>query len=95
MSSCPPTNDALERKHRHIVDMGITLLANASMPLKYWDQAFLVATHLINRTSSKVIDFDTPLHRLLGVDPDYSNTKVFGYACWPNLHPYNTHKLQF
>jgi hypothetical protein len=39
-----------ERKHRHIVEMGLALLATASMSLKYWDQAFLAATHLINRT---------------------------------------------
>jgi hypothetical protein len=27
--------------------------------------------------------------------PDYLSLKVFGCACWPNLHPYNIHKLQF
>jgi hypothetical protein len=53
--------------------MSLTLLAHASMPLQFWDHAFLTATHLINRTPTKVIDFDTPLHRLLGAKPDYSN----------------------
>jgi hypothetical protein len=57
--------------------MGLALLATASMPLKYWDQAFLTATHLINRTPSKRIAYDTPLHRLLGATPDYSNLRVF------------------
>lgn len=36
--SCPHAhqqNDAIERKHRHIVEVGLVLLANASMPLKY------------------------------------------------------------
>jgi hypothetical protein len=41
-------NGVAGRKHCHIVDMGLTLLANASMPLKYYDQAFLAATHLIS-----------------------------------------------
>jgi hypothetical protein len=27
--------------------------------------------------------------------PDYSFLKTFGCACWPNLRPYNTHKLAF
>jgi hypothetical protein len=36
-----------------------------------------------------------PIHRLLGAKPDYSNLRVFGCACWPNLRPYNSHKLQF
>jgi hypothetical protein len=75
--------------------MRLSLYANASMPLKYWDQAFLTATHLINLTPSKVIDYDTPIHHLLGVQPDYSNLRVFGCACWPNLRPYNATKLQF
>jgi hypothetical protein len=88
-------NGVDERKHRHIVEMGLALLAQASMPLKYWDQAFLTATHLINRTPTKLLDFDTSLHHLLGATPNYSNLRVFGCACWPNLRPYNSHKLQF
>jgi hypothetical protein len=49
--SCPHAhqqNGVVERKHLHIVEVSLALLANASMPLKYWDQAFLTATHLIN-----------------------------------------------
>jgi histone deacetylase 1/2 len=37
--SCPHANQqngAAERKHRHIVDVGLALLANASMPLKFF-----------------------------------------------------------
>jgi hypothetical protein len=36
--SCPHAhqqNGSAERKHRHIVEMGLGLLANASMPLKF------------------------------------------------------------
>jgi hypothetical protein len=65
------------------------------MPLKYWDHTFITATHLINCIPTKVLDYDTPLHRLLGATPDYSTLRVFGYACWPNLRPYNNRKLQF
>jgi hypothetical protein len=95
--SCPHThqqNGATERKHRHIVEMGLALLAHASMPLKYWDEAFLAATYLINRTPTKLLAYDTPLHKLLGATLDYSNFRVFGCACWPNLRPYNSHKLE-
>jgi histone deacetylase 1/2 len=51
MVSCPHAhqqNGAAERKHRHIVEVGLSLLAHASMPLKFWDEAFLAATYLIN-----------------------------------------------
>jgi hypothetical protein len=57
--SCPHAhqqNGSGERKHRHIVEVGLALLANASMPLKFWDVAFLTATYLINLMPTKVID---------------------------------------
>jgi hypothetical protein len=65
------------------------------MPLKFWDEAFITATYLINRLLSKVIDNQTPLERLLHQKLDYSMLRTFGCACWPNLRPYNTRKLQF
>jgi hypothetical protein len=64
------------------------------MPMKYWDEAFLAATYLINRTPTKILSHDTPLHKLLGANLNYSSFHVFGCAYWPNLRPYNSHKLQ-
>jgi hypothetical protein len=96
--SCPHThqqNGLAERKHRHVVEVGLSLLARASMPLKFWDEAFTTTAYLINRLPSHVINFDTPLHRLYDTTPDYSFLKVFECACWPNLRLYNQHKLQF
>jgi histone deacetylase 1/2 len=73
-------NGSAERKHRHIVEVGLSILAHASMPLKYWDEAFLTAVFLINRLPSKVISNDTPHDRLLGNPPDYSFLRTFGCA---------------
>jgi len=73
--SCPHAhqqNGTAERKHRHIVEMGLTLLAHSSMPLKYWDEDFSTAVYLINRLPSKVINNETPYERLLGHSLDYS-----------------------
>jgi hypothetical protein len=88
-------NSSTERKHRHIVEIGLTLLAQAFMPLKFWDEAFTIAVYLINRTSNKVISYETPLERLFQTKPNYLALRVFGCACCPNLRPYNQHKLQF
>jgi len=88
-------NGSAERKHRHIVETGLALLASASMPLKFWDEAFLAATYLINLLPSKVINFHTPVELLLKETPEYNSLRVFGCACWPNLRPYNTRKLAF
>jgi hypothetical protein len=88
-------NGPAERKHRHIVEVGLSLLAYASMPLKYWDEAFLTAVYLINRLPSKVIQSQTPMERFFGNFGDYFLLRTFGCACWPNLCPYNRHKLAF
>jgi hypothetical protein len=96
--SCPHVhqqNGSVERKHRHIIEVGLSLLASASMPLKFWDETFLTATYLINRTQSKVIHHQTPLERLYQIKPGYSLLRIFGCACWPNLLPYNQRKLEF
>jgi hypothetical protein len=74
--------------------MGLALLAHASMPLKYLDETFLAATYLINRTPTKLLSYDTPIHKLFSATPDYSSLRVFACTCWPNLRPYNSHKLQ-
>jgi histone deacetylase 1/2 len=50
MSACSSTKwlRRAQIKHRHIVEIGLALLAHASMPLKFWDEAFLTPTYLIN-----------------------------------------------
>lgn len=88
-------NGSAERKHRHIVEVGLSLLGQGSVPLKFWDEAFSTAMFLINRLPSKVIPKKNPFERLYHQQPDYASLHVFGYACWPNLGPYNTKKLQF
>jgi histone deacetylase 1/2 len=78
--SCPHAhqqNGAAERKHRHIVEMGLSLLAHASIPLKFWDEAFLTAVFLINRLPSKVIDNQTPFEHLFLENPRlYLSTSI-------------------
>jgi histone deacetylase 1/2 len=83
-------NGSAERKHRHIVEVGLSLLAHASMPLKFWDEAFSTVVYLINRLPSKVIASQSPFERLFKQKPDYTFLRIFGCAVWPNLRPYNT-----
>ena len=95
MSPAHQQNGSTVCKHRHIVEIGLSLLAHAAMPLKFWDEAFAMAVFLINRLPSRVINNETPHERLLGQPPDYSFLRTFGCACWPNLRPYNNRKLAF
>jgi IS30 family transposase len=90
--SCPHAhqqNGSVKHKHRHIVKVGLSLLAQTSMPLKFWDEAFFYAVHLINRTPRKVIQYETPIELLFKTKPDYTSLRIFGCAYWPNLKPYN------
>jgi hypothetical protein len=48
------------------------------MPLKFWDEAFLAATFLINRTPSRAIHYQTPLEWLYHINLNYSSLLIFG-----------------
>ena len=95
---CPYTsqqNGIVERKHRHIVEMGLTLLAQASMPLRFWWDAFVSAVYIINRLPTPVLDHLSPWEKSFQRKPNYFSLKSFGCACFPCFRPYQTHKFQF
>ena len=94
--SCPQTlqqNGIAERKHCHIVDMALTIIDQASLPLKFWPYAFTTAVFLINRLPSLSQKTLSPWTALFGSRPDYTFFCTFGCACYPLLRPYNRHKL--
>ncbi|KAG8500677.1 hypothetical protein CXB51_002847 [Gossypium anomalum] len=96
--SCPHTseqNGVAERKHRHIVETGLTLLAQANLPMDYWGYAFCSAVHLINRLPTSVLDGKTPFQSLFGRAPTYDHLRVFGCCCFLYLNPFAKHKLEF
>uniref|UniRef100_A0A803Q3J9 Integrase catalytic domain-containing protein n=1 Tax=Cannabis sativa TaxID=3483 RepID=A0A803Q3J9_CANSA len=96
--SCAHTHQQqgrVERKHRHVVDMGLTLLAQAQMPLHFWWEAYASAAYLINRLPTPILGNVSPYEKLYNHKPDYNLLKVFGCSCFPLLTPYNTHKVAF
>ncbi|KAK2373624.1 putative mitochondrial protein [Trifolium repens] len=96
--TCPHThhqNGLVERKHRHLVETGLTLLSKANLPMKYWDHAFITAAFLINRIPTPVLQNNSPYYVLLNKHPDYKALKIFGCACFPFLRPYHSTKLAY
>lgn len=96
--SCPyihAQNGTAERKHQHIFDMGLTLLAQASLPYSFWWEAFHTAVHLINRLPSPNTKNKSHFELLYNKQPNYKFLRVFGCACFPFLRPYNKTKLQY
>jgi len=89
----PEHNGYSERRHRHIVETGLTLLSHASLPLIFWSQAFATTVYLINRLPTKSLGLSSPYKSIFGIAPNYSNLKIFGCLCYPWLRPYSSHKL--
>jgi len=53
-------NGVVERKRRHIVDLGLTLLHHISLPLQFLDYAFTTTLHLIIRLTTTSLNFYVP-----------------------------------
>lgn len=95
---CPYTsqqNGMVERKHRHLVEIGLTLLAQYFVPLRCRDYSFSFACHIINRILFEVLNHTSPFEKLFHIVPQYIDLKIFGCLCYPHVIPYNKHKLQF
>ncbi|KAE8676646.1 hypothetical protein F3Y22_tig00111582pilonHSYRG00259 [Hibiscus syriacus] len=88
-------NCVVERKHRHIIDTTLTLLAQSAVPFKYWSYAVLTAVYLINRLPVDLLGGISPFEKLYNKKPDYQFLRVFGCQCFPCLRPFNLHKFDF
>ena len=75
-ASCPYTpqqNGRVERKNRHVVEVGLSLLIQARMPLKYLSFAFQTTIFLINWLPSVVLSQNSPYGVLYNCLPDYTS----------------------
>ncbi|KAJ8765425.1 hypothetical protein K2173_013183 [Erythroxylum novogranatense] len=88
-------NGTAERKIRHLVDTGLTLLAHAHLPLKYWNYALEQSAMIINILPSDVLHKISPFFKLFSKDPNYLSIHSFGCSVFPLLRPYNNHKFNF
>ena len=55
----PQHNAPAERRHRHVVETGLSLLHHASLPLTFWTYAFQTAVYLINRLPTPILHWKT------------------------------------
>lgn len=62
-SSCvdtPQQNGVVERKNRHILEVGRSLMFTIHVPKFFWGKAVLTSTYLINKTPSRLLMFQAP-----------------------------------
>ena len=92
-SSCvstPQQNGVAERKIGHDMSTAMALLFQGNCPKSYWSEAVATATHLINRTPSKVLNLSTPID-ILSLRTNLP-TKIFGCIVYAHVH--NVGKLE-
>jgi transposase InsO family protein len=95
--SCPYTpeqNGISERKNRHLRETAVTLLQSASLPPLFWYHACAIATYLINRMPTPVLNMCSPFECLYRQLSPVDMLRVFGCACYPLMTPYRANKLQ-
>jgi len=89
----PEHNGFAERRHRHIVETGLSLLTHASLPRIFWSYAFATAVYLINRMPTTKLQNLSPYAVIFQHSPNYEKLRSFGCLCYPWLRPYTAHKL--
>ena len=95
--SCPYTpqqNGIAERKHRHVVELGLSMIFHGHIPLHYWVEAFYTASFIGNLLPTSTLGNISPHELLFKQKPDYAMLRVFGSACYPCLRPLGSHKFE-
>ena len=94
--SCPHTpeqNGLTERRHRHITELGMSMLFQSHLPTTLWVEALFTASFLSNLLPTSVNDkMQSPYELINGKAPVYTALRVFGCACYPYLRPYSHNK---
>lgn len=70
--SCPYTpekNGLVERRHRIICELGLTMLRHSGMPKRFWVEAFPIAVFLVNRLPSLANSNDSHFYKVFGKHP--------------------------
>ncbi|KAK9182889.1 hypothetical protein WN944_026037 [Citrus x changshan-huyou] len=89
----PQQNGMAERKNRHILETARALMFQMNVPKNYWSHGVLTTIYLINRLSSQVLEFKSPLEVLKNQKPNISHLRVFGCVCYVHQQAINRDKL--
>ncbi|KAJ0028636.1 hypothetical protein Pint_36096 [Pistacia integerrima] len=89
----PEQTGMVERRHRIIRELGMTMLFHCGAPLFLWVEAFSTSVYLMNRLPSSTLNFETPYFALHGKHPIYSSLRAFGSKCFPYSWDTRRHKF--
>lgn len=89
----PQQNGVVERKHRHLIQVARALLLHAGLDQKFWGDAVLTATYIINKLPSNLLQWKSPYEVLTSKQPTLSHLRVFGSLCYATVVDHHRKKL--
>ena len=87
----PQQTGVEECKNRHLLEVARSLHFTSNIPKRFWGEAVLTATYLINRMPSRILKFKTSVQSFLEHFPkshlvSQIPLKVFGCSAFVHIH---------
>ena len=100
-SSCndtPQQNGIAERKNGHLLEITRALIFQMNIPKSFWGEAVLIATYLINRLPSPILNYSSPVETLSRFFPkfdgfNYLSPRIFGCVAFVHIYAHQRSKL--
>ena len=97
-SSCvntPQQNEISKRKNRHVLEMAQVLVFTTNVSKYFWADAILTTWYLINQMRNHVLNYQTPLNRLLESYPKshaFSTLDLETFSCFAFVHNHDQNR---
>lgn len=88
----PQQNGIVERKHKHILEVGISLYIQSSSHTAFWNECVKTIVNLINRIPTKALKMH-PYEIFMGHTPNLSHLRIFGCLCLIATSPIGSDKF--